>query len=156
MQLAKFISLTEKTISRKTNEIFLAWYLSENYSKEEILEYYLNIIEYGPEIYGIKKASDFYFAKAPIELNLKESSFLAKMLPNPKGYFKNYCNGLSKEFSKKLYNHMTTTVALGFLDASEYTKGASEELLFTSNKEWMEKYCGKNSIAVSKDHSTKL
>ena len=92
MQLAKNLFLSrDKNISRKVNEIFLSWYLNETFSKNEILEFYLNVIEFGPELYGISRATDFYFAKNPSELNLKEATFLAKILPNPKHYFSNYC-----------------------------------------------------------------
>ena len=76
MQLAKNLFLSrDKTISRKINELFLSWYLNETFSKNEILEFYLNAIEFGPNLYGIGVASDFYFAKKPHELNLKEATF---------------------------------------------------------------------------------
>ena len=79
MQLAKNLFLSrDKTISRKINELFLSWYLNETFSKNEILEFYLNAIEFGPNLYGIGVASDFYFAKKPHELNLKEEYLSSK------------------------------------------------------------------------------
>lgn len=90
MQLVKNVYLTRnKTISRKLEEILIVWII-ENFhlvSKERMFEVYLNIIEWGPGIYGIKKASWFYFKKKPSDLSLQESIFLASIIPCPK-YFK--------------------------------------------------------------------
>jgi len=54
-----------------------------------MFEVYLNIVELGPMIYGVKDASRFYFNKLPSELTLAESIFLASLLPRPKGF--TYC-----------------------------------------------------------------
>ena len=55
-------------------------------SKDRIFEVYLNVIEWGPNVYGINEASWFYFKKRPADLNLKESIFLASIIPSPKYY----------------------------------------------------------------------
>ncbi|MFM9009255.1 MAG: transglycosylase domain-containing protein, partial [Bacteroidota bacterium] len=55
-------------------------------SKERMLEVYLNIIEWGPDVYGIGEASRFYFDKAPVQLTLEESIFLASIVPSPKAF----------------------------------------------------------------------
>jgi hypothetical protein len=87
MQLVKNVFLNRnKTISRKVEEALIA-YLIENLnlvSKERMLEIYMNAIEWGPNIYGIGEASQFYFNKRPSEINLQESIFLAGIIPNPK------------------------------------------------------------------------
>jgi membrane peptidoglycan carboxypeptidase len=89
MQLVKNVFLSrEKTISRKLQEILIVW-LIENYqlvSKERMFEIYLNAIEWGPGIYGIKEAAHFYFLKTPAQLTLAESIFLASIIPHPKFY----------------------------------------------------------------------
>jgi hypothetical protein len=90
MQLIKNIYLTRnKTITRKLEEAFIVWMIENLHlvSKERMFEVYLNIIEWGPGIYGIKDASEFYFKKKPSELTLVESIFLASIIPSPK-YFK--------------------------------------------------------------------
>ena len=51
---------------------------------------------------------------------------------------------------------MSTTMALGLIDTEEYSRGVSGELLFTRNKEWMDKYCKQGEIASKKDTTTKL
>jgi hypothetical protein len=90
MQLIKNVYLTRnKTISRKLEEMLIVWMI-ENFhlvSKERMFEVYLNIIEWGPDIYGIKQAASYYFNKKPSELNLQESIFLASIIPSPR-YFK--------------------------------------------------------------------
>ena len=87
MQLVKNVFLNHnKTVSRKAEEALIV-YLIENLglvSKERMLEVYLNVIEWGPNVYGIGEASRFYFNKTPAELNLPECIFLAAIIPNPK------------------------------------------------------------------------
>lgn len=89
MQLVKNVFLTrEKTLSRKLEEILLVYILENNRlsSKERMFEVYLNIIEWGPNVYGIGEASRFYFNKKPSDLTLGESLFLATIIPRPKGF----------------------------------------------------------------------
>lgn len=89
MQLVKNVFLTrEKTLSRKLEEILLVYILENNRisSKERMLEVYFNIIEWGPNIYGIAEASEFYFQKKPWDLNINQCLFLAQIIPNPKGF----------------------------------------------------------------------
>jgi membrane peptidoglycan carboxypeptidase len=87
MQLVKNVYLKrDKVISRKLEEALIVW-LIENQrlvSKHRMFEVYLNIIEWGPGIYGINEASAFYFLKHPSELTLAESIFLASIVPRPK------------------------------------------------------------------------
>ncbi len=87
MQLVKNIFLSrDKTIARKLEEAMLV-YMIENLRlvpKERMFEVYLNIIEWGPNVFGIGEASRFYFNKKPAELNLQESIFLAGIIPNPR------------------------------------------------------------------------
>jgi hypothetical protein len=90
MQLVKNVFLSRnKTVSRKIEEALIVWLIENNYivSKDRIYEVYLNIIEWGPDVYGIREAADFYFRKKPLELDLAESIYLASIIPHPK-YFK--------------------------------------------------------------------
>lgn len=89
MQLIKNVFLTrEKTLSRKLEEILLVYILENNRisSKERMLEVYFNIIEWGPNVYGIGEASLFYFGKHPSQLTLNESLFLASIVPRPRSF----------------------------------------------------------------------
>ena len=84
MQLAKNLWLTrEKTLGRKVQEFFLSQALESCYSKDEILELYLNVIEFGPNQYGVGSGSMHWFHKGPGELEPLESFWLASILPRP-------------------------------------------------------------------------
>ncbi|WP_068840125.1 biosynthetic peptidoglycan transglycosylase [Pontibacter akesuensis] len=89
MQLVKNVFLSrKKTVARKVEEAIIVW-LMENLdlvSKNRMFEVYLNIIEWGPDVYGAKDASRFYFGKQPSELNLAEAIFLTSIIPSPKRY----------------------------------------------------------------------
>ena len=89
MQLVKNVFLTrKKTVARKVEEAIIVWMMENGniISKNRMFEIYLNIIEWGPDVYGAKDASRFYFGKQPSELNLAEAIFLTSIIPSPKRY----------------------------------------------------------------------
>lgn len=89
MQLVKNVFLSrKKTIARKAEEILIAWLINNNglCSKEKMYEVYLNLIEWGPGIYGVSEASNYYFKKKPMQLSLAESIFMASIIPRPKWF----------------------------------------------------------------------
>ena len=77
---------SEKTLTRKIQEAYLALKLERNYSKEEILETYLNVIYFGNSAYGIESAAQTYFNHSAKELTLDESAILAGLIKSPKTY----------------------------------------------------------------------
>ena len=85
MQLAKNLYLSrEKTVARKFQELILTSYLEQALTKTQILELYLNVIEFGPMVYGIRSASAHYFRKSPTDLSLTQAMYLASILPSPR------------------------------------------------------------------------
>ncbi len=83
-QLAKNLFLSkDKTITRKIKELILARRLEKQLNKTRILDLYLNVIEFGKNLYGLRAASRHYFEKSPHELTVFESIFLASLLPSP-------------------------------------------------------------------------
>ncbi len=100
-QLIKNTHLTqEKTMKRKLQEWKLTRALEKRYSKDEILEKYLNSIYFGHNCFGIYNAAEFYFGKTPSELDLADSAILAGLVKSPNYYspFKNAENcALRKE-----------------------------------------------------------
>ncbi len=95
MQLVKNVFLTrDKTMSRKLEEILLVYLLENNRitSKSRMLEVYFNVIEWGPNVYGIGEAANFYFNKRPNDLTLKECLFLATIVPSPKRFARQFDN----------------------------------------------------------------
>lgn len=84
-QVVKRVFLTaDKSLERKAQEAYLSYRLEQEYSKDEILEMYMNKIYYSDGIYGIRTAADYYFEKDLEELNLAETAYLAGLpqLPN--------------------------------------------------------------------------
>jgi len=76
-----------KNLARKFAVAIVTWQMEQVVSKERILELYLNCIEYGPGIYGLKEAAKVYFGKKPADLAPVEAAFIMGLKPSPKyGY----------------------------------------------------------------------
>ena len=137
MQLIKNVFLTrEKTVSRKLEEILLVYILENNRiaSKERMLEVYFNVIEWGPNIYGIGEAAQFYFQKSPIDLTLKECLFLATIVPKPKKFMWQFDNeGNLKAFAKQQQKFISNLMLRRGLLTAEDTIGISNPLQITGN-----------------------
>jgi membrane peptidoglycan carboxypeptidase len=89
MQLVKNVFLSrKKTLARKAEEILIVWLIESQRltSKSRMFEVYLNIIEWGPGVFGVGEASHFYFAKPAAALEPLECAFLASIVPMPKSY----------------------------------------------------------------------
>jgi len=98
-QLIKNTHLTnEKTFERKLKEIALTKKLEKNFSKDKILESYLNIIYFGNSCYGIESAANYYFNKPAKDLSLNESATLASMAKSPSRYspISHYDNAIAR------------------------------------------------------------
>jgi penicillin-binding protein 1A len=86
-QLVKNLFLTrERTALRKLMELVLTFHLESSLSKDQILELYLNVIEWGPDLYGIGPAARHYFGRPPSALGPLEMAYLATIIPNPVGF----------------------------------------------------------------------
>jgi hypothetical protein len=116
MQLVKNVFLSRnKTIARKLEEALIVW-LIENQgltSKERLFEVYLNLIEWGPLIYGANEASRYYFNKDASKLTLAEAIFMSSIIPRPKwfkysfdenGHLRESNAGFYKLVSEKMVN----------------------------------------------------
>jgi hypothetical protein len=111
MQLVKNVFLSRnKTIARKLEEVIIVWLIERNrlVSKERMFEVYLNVIEWGPNIYGIGEASNYYFEKSPSALTLQESCFLSSIIPHPKYYKSAFDSSGTFSNSMKNYYRMIT------------------------------------------------
>ncbi len=124
-QLAKNLFLSrEKTVTRKIKEYVLARRMDDRLSKARILELYLNVVELGPMVYGVGKASRFYFGKPASGLTLRESAFLASMLPGPKVYNPYRNLGRVVRRSDRILRRM---VAAHMISEEEYRAALAEE-----------------------------
>lgn len=120
-QLVKNLFLNkEKTLTRKFFEFLITLKIEKVLTKKEILERYLNVIEFGKNIYGIKAASAFYFNKSPAELSVVDSAFLAAILPSPVKYSRSF---IKKDLSPFLRNRMTKIIK----DLYQYQRITPEE-----------------------------
>ena len=107
-QLAKNLFLTkEKTLNRKLREALYTLQLERTLSKKEILERYLNVVQFGKDLFGVKQASQFYFQKSPNDLDVVESAFLTFLLPSPEKYSKSFFTKNLTPFAEKRLNEIT-------------------------------------------------
>ncbi|MFZ4401592.1 MAG: transglycosylase domain-containing protein [Bacteroidales bacterium] len=108
MQLVKNVFLKRnKTVARKLEEALIVWLIENNglTSKERMFEVYMNIIEWGPMVYGANEAAHFYFNKDASKLTLAESLFLSSMIPHPKWFRYSFDeNGNLKPFLADYYS----------------------------------------------------
>ncbi len=135
MQLAKNLFLSrQKTLSRKLEEVVLTEYLEQTFSKEELMELYLNVIEFGPNVYGIAQASEHYYARKPEELNVAETMFLASLLPRPALAHGMYERGaISEGWAKNLRALIEIAFRTGKLSEAERNEGLTQTIAFVKS-----------------------
>ncbi|MDD4975556.1 MAG: transglycosylase domain-containing protein [Bacteriovorax sp.] len=121
-QLVKNLYLSrDKTFGRKARELVMALMIEKHSNKQKILEAYLNIIEYGKDLYGIDKASRYYFNKPPGSLNSREAAFLAMLLPSPVKYSKSFKNKSLTPFARRMIDSILLKMRqAGYISEEEY------------------------------------
>lgn len=108
-QLAKNLFLTkDKTLTRKGIEAIITYRIERTLSKKEILERYLNVVEFGRNIYGVQAAARHYFGKSPSQLDPVESAFLAMLLPNPIKYSSSHQKKNLTDFGRRRVQRILT------------------------------------------------
>jgi monofunctional biosynthetic peptidoglycan transglycosylase len=101
-QLAKNLFLYNKrSFIRKGQEAVATWMMERMWSKQRILEVYLNSVEFGENIYGVEAATQHYFGKSARSLTRDQAVFLAAILPNPK-YYQDHQNDRKVQIRKKM------------------------------------------------------
>lgn len=133
MQLAKNLYLSkEKTISRKLQEAVLTMLLEQQLSKHEIMELYLNVIEFGPGIYGIRQATRYYFNEEPRDLSLGQALYLASILPAPDTQHFLPDGRVSDGWSSYLQKLMHVAKKIRRITDEELAAGLAERVQFRS------------------------
>ncbi len=122
----------EKTWKRKLEEMWLAFKLEAHYSKDEILEGYLNTINYGHGVYGIQNASRFYFGKDASKLTLAEASMLAG-IPNLPGIYSPLINEKEANARQKLI--LNKMVEIKYITEAERKTALAIDLKYIGKKE---------------------
>ena len=133
-QLVKLTHLSgEKTIARKTNEMFLALQLEKQLSKDEILTAYLNTVYFGYGAYGIENAARTYFQTSTSELSLAQAAYLAGIIQAPSYYSPE--KNLEKSLERKDYVLFQMKENM-LIDKEEYQNALDDDLRFkTENLE---------------------
>ena len=128
-QVVKNSILTNtKSISRKVHEWVLAIKLEQKYSKDQILETYLNEIPYGGTIYGVEAASELYFGTNAANLTLAEAAYLAA-IPQAPSYYSPY--GSHKDaLTTRQQLVLSRMKQLGFITDAEYQTARNEKVVF--------------------------
>jgi len=130
-QLVKNTLLTsEKSFSRKVKEALLAEEIEHKYSKDEILEMYLNSVYFGRGAFGIEEAANTYFGKDASNLNLAESSYLVGLLPSPSTLAEDQSGALAHQ--KIVLNDLQEN---GYITESDYEKTLNSKLQFKTISE---------------------
>lgn len=149
----------EKTLTRKIKEVILSFELEQKFSKDEILEMYLNTIPYGSNAYGIEAASQTFFGKHARELSLDEAALLAS-LPQAPSFYSPYGSHTDRlkwrqEFALK------TMAELGYITKEQYEEAKNVDIFSKINpfretisaphfvmyiKEYLEKKYGEQTV----------
>ncbi len=131
-QLAKTLFLTpKKTLSRKIREALLAFQLERRYTKDEILELYLNQIYFGSGAYGVESAAGLFFGKPVNTLNLSECAMIAAMPRAPSRYSPLVNKDLAVKRRNIVLNQMVLT---GAISKTEYKKALDIQYKHTGKK----------------------
>ena len=116
MQLAKNLYLSpSKNPLRKLKELVIAYQLERALSKQRIFELYLNIVEWGRNVYGAEAAARYYFGKSAVDLDAAEAATLAAMLPNPR-------NSKQRNILVRRNLILTRLASVGYLSREEYRR----------------------------------
>ncbi len=121
-QLVKNLYLVRhKALSRKFEEMLIAWQMEKVVGKQRILEIYINGVEFGPKIYGITRAAWAFFGKSPGELIPKEGVYLGIIKPSPRsGYGTARANGWGDWYDMKVTKYMDRLLDEDFISPEEY------------------------------------
>ena len=121
-QLAKNMYLSkDKSFVRKGIEALITIKIEHTLSKKEILEKYLNVVQFGKNIFGVKQAAQFYFKKLPSQLEPTEAAFLAMVLPNPEKYSQSFFKKDLTRFARNRINSIVGSMhRYGRIDETTY------------------------------------
>jgi penicillin-binding protein 1A len=129
-QLAKNLFLSsERRLGRKLQEVALAMLLEATLTKQRILEIYMNVIEWGPGLYGLRPAARHYFNVEPGALTPKQMAFLVALIPGPIKYQRSFASGtLSPGFRPLVDALLAKLRSVDAIGEEEYQAALAEEL----------------------------
>jgi hypothetical protein len=130
-QLAKNLFLShEKSFGRKLQEVPLTLLLESALGKNRILEIYLNVIEWGPGLYGLRPAARVYFACEPKDLTPAQMAFLVSLIPGPVKYQSSFAHGTPGPGLRQLVDTLLAKLlSVGALDEDQYRQALEEPIV---------------------------
>ncbi len=130
-QLAKNLFLSrEKHLGRKLEELSLTLLLESALGKKRILEIYLNVIEWGPSLFGLRPAARAYFAREPRELTPAQMAFLVSLIPGPVKYQRSFAHGTPGPGLRRLVDALLAKLrSVDALSEDEYRQALEEEIV---------------------------
>jgi hypothetical protein len=133
-QLAKNLFLSrQKSVTRKLQELVLALLIETTLGKQRILEIYLNIIEWGPNLYGLRPAARHYFGLEPSELSPKQMAFLITLIPGPIKYQRSIASGSpTPAFESLMARLLTKLRSVDAITEEEYQTALAEPVTLSS------------------------
>lgn len=127
MQLARNLYLSpDKSLLRKGREIMIAFEMERLLSKRRIFEIYLNVVEWGPGVYGAEMAARHYYSKSAASLNLLEAATLAALLPSPLAY-------REKSLLQRRNLILGRMAKTGYISAAEFEDMKEKPLFYKAN-----------------------
>lgn len=125
---------SDRSLWRKSKEMLLTLWIEDHVEKKKILETYLNVIEFGKDLYGIDKATHYYFKKKASQLNARESAFLAMLLPSPKRYAYSFQRRILTPFAEKMIHSILFKMLQGgYIGVEEYYENLSRKMTWERN-----------------------
>jgi hypothetical protein len=133
MQAARNLYLgRERTISRKLQESILTLYLEQELTKQEIMELYLNVIEFGPMLYGVGPAARHYFNAGASQLSLGQALYLSSILPMPSRQYFGAGGAVSPGWMKHLRRLMAIVHKIKRISDAELEEALRETVVYGS------------------------
>lgn len=130
-QLAKNLFLSrDKQVGRKLQELAITFLLESALGKDRILEIYLNIIEWGPELRGLRSAARRYFGREPQELTPAQMAFLVAIIPGPIKYQSSFARGTPGPGLRSLIDALLTKLrSVDAIGEEEYQRALAEPIV---------------------------
>ena len=135
-QLAKNLFLSrDKQLGRKLQELAITFLLESALGKDRILEIYLNIIEWGPDLRGLRPAAHTYFGREPRALTPAEMAFLVAIIPGPIKYQSSFAHGTPGPGLRSLIEELLAKLRLtDAIDAEEYRRALGEPIVVAGGR----------------------
>jgi len=136
-QLAKNLFLSrDKEVGRKLQELAITFLLESALGKDRILEIYLNIIEWGPDLRGLRPAARHYFGREPQELTPAQMAFLVAIIPGPIKYQRSFARGTPGPGLRVLIDNLLAKLrSVDAIGEEEYQRALSELIVVNGGRQ---------------------